>query len=32
MWKYDWPPVALHPQRVVDGIRALGVDVTSWGG
>jgi hypothetical protein len=32
MWRYDWPPVQLKPERVIAGIRALGVDVTSWGG
>ena len=32
MWRYDWPPVALDPERVIAGIRALGVDVSSWGG
>jgi hypothetical protein len=32
MWRYDWPPVTLRPERVINGIRALGVDVTSWGG
>ena len=32
MWRYDWPPVALRPERVIAGIRALGVDVANWGG
>ena len=32
MWRYDWPPVQFRPQRVIDGIRALGVDVSSWDG
>jgi len=32
MYRYDWEPVTLRPQRVIDGIRALGVDVTNWGG
>ena len=32
MWRYEWPPVALRPERVIAGIRALGVDVTNWGG
>ena len=31
MWRYDWPPVSLRPERVIAGIRALGVDVTNWG-
>jgi hypothetical protein len=31
MWKYDWPPVTFRPERVVAGIRALGVDVANWG-
>jgi len=32
MWHYDWPPTSLRPERVINGIRALGVDVTNWGG
>jgi hypothetical protein len=32
MWRYDWPPVTLVPERVIAGIKALGVDVSSWGG
>jgi hypothetical protein len=32
MWNYDWPPVQMVPDRVIAGIRALGVDVTNWGG
>jgi Alkylmercury lyase len=32
MWRYEWPPVSLDPERVIAGIRALGVDVTSWSG
>jgi len=32
MWRYDWPPVSFRPERVVNGIRALGVDVANWGG
>jgi hypothetical protein len=31
MWKYDRAPDYLRPQRVIDGIRALGVDVSPWG-
>jgi hypothetical protein len=31
MWRYDWPPVSFRPERVVAGVRALGVDVTNWG-
>lgn len=31
MWRYDWPPVSFHPERVVAGIKALGVDVSNWG-
>jgi hypothetical protein len=31
MWQYDRPPDYLRPQRVIDGIRALGVDVSGWG-
>ncbi len=32
MYRYDWEPVPIRPQRIIDGIRALGVDVTNWGG
>ena len=31
MHRYDWEPVALIPARVIAGIKAIGVDVTSWG-
>jgi hypothetical protein len=31
MWKYEWPPVAVNPERIIAGIKALGVDVTNWG-
>ena len=31
MWRYDWPPVQFNPERVIAGIKALGVDVTNWG-
>ena len=32
MYRYDWEPVALIPARVIAGIEAMGVDVTSWRG
>jgi hypothetical protein len=32
MWHYDWPPVQVRPERIIAGVRALGVDVTNWGG
>lgn len=32
MWRYDWPPVSLRPARIIAGVRALGVDVSNWGG
>jgi alkylmercury lyase-like protein len=32
MHRYDWPPARVVPERIVAGIRALGVDVTNWGG
>jgi hypothetical protein len=32
MWRYDWPPVSVNPERIIAGIKALGVDVTNWGG
>jgi len=31
MWNYAWPPVTFHPERVIAGIKALGVDVSNWG-
>jgi hypothetical protein len=32
MWRYEWEPAYVRPQRIIDGIRALGVDVRNWGG
>ena len=32
MWRYDWPPARVVPQRIIAGIKALGVDVSNWGG
>jgi hypothetical protein len=31
MWQYERIPDYLRPQRIIDGIRALGVDVSGWG-
>jgi hypothetical protein len=31
MWNYERPPDYVRPQRIIDGIRALGVDVSGWG-
>ncbi|MDZ7378462.1 MAG: alkylmercury lyase family protein, partial [candidate division KSB1 bacterium] len=31
MWQYDRPPDYLRPQRVLEFIRSLGVDVSGWG-
>lgn len=31
MHRYDWEPVPLIPSRVIAGIKAIGVDVSSWG-
>jgi hypothetical protein len=31
MHRYDWEPVPLIPARVIAGVKALGVDVSSWG-
>jgi hypothetical protein len=31
MWQYDRGPDYIRPQRIIDGIRALGVDVSGWG-
>jgi hypothetical protein len=30
MWHYDWPPVSVNPEKILAGIRALGVDVANW--
>jgi hypothetical protein len=32
MHRYDWPPARVIPERIIAGIRALGVDVSNWGG
>ena len=33
MHRYDWPPVSVvNPQRIINGIRMLGVDVSNWEG
>jgi hypothetical protein len=32
MHRYDWPPARVVPEKIIAGIRALGVDVTNWGG
>jgi hypothetical protein len=31
MWQYDRIPDYLRPERVIAGVRALGVDVAGWG-
>jgi hypothetical protein len=31
MWNYDKPPERMDPAAVIDGVRALGVDVRNWG-
>jgi hypothetical protein len=31
MWNYERQPDYVRPQRIIDGIRALGVDVSGWG-
>jgi hypothetical protein len=31
MHRYDWEPVPLIPDRVIGGLKALGVDVSPWG-
>jgi hypothetical protein len=30
MVRYDWPPVRVVPEKIIAGIRALGVDVSNW--
>jgi len=32
MWRYEWPPARVVPERIIAGIKALGVDVSNWGG
>src|SRR5262249_8057744 len=32
MWDRSWAPVQFVPDRVIAGIKALGVDVGNWGG
>ncbi|MCH7552814.1 MAG: hypothetical protein IIC82_02300 [Chloroflexi bacterium] len=31
MWDYHWPAGSGEPAGIIDGIRALGVDVSPWG-
>jgi Alkylmercury lyase len=31
MHRYDWPPARVVPEKIIAGIRALGVDVSNWG-
>jgi hypothetical protein len=31
MHRYDWPPVAVKPARIIAGLKALGVDLSNWG-
>ncbi len=31
MYRYDWEPAYVRPQRIIDGIKSLGVDVSNWG-
>jgi hypothetical protein len=32
MWHYAWPPARVVPERIIAGVKALGVDVANWGG
>jgi len=32
MHNYEWPPARVIPEKIIAGIRALGVDVSNWGG
>jgi hypothetical protein len=32
MYRYDWPPARVRPERIIAGIKSLGVDVTNCGG
>jgi hypothetical protein len=31
MVDYHWPPVSVNPEKIVLGLKALGVDVSPWG-
>ena len=31
MYHYDWEPAYARPERIINGIRAIGVDVSNWG-
>jgi len=31
MWRHDWEPAYVRPERIIAGIKAIGVDVSSWG-
>ena len=30
MWDYHWPNAPLTPAPIVEGVKALGVDVSNW--
>jgi Alkylmercury lyase len=30
MHRYDWPPVAVNPERILAGLKAIGVDLSPW--
>jgi len=30
MWQYDRAPDYIRPEKIIAGIRALGVDTTAW--
>ena len=30
MWRYDCPTARVVPERIIAGIKALGVDVSNW--
>lgn len=31
MHRYDWPPVSIDPEKIIAGVRSLGIDVSNWG-
>jgi len=31
MYRYDWEPAYARPERIINGIKAIGVDVSNWG-
>ena len=30
-WDYHWPSLSMNPERLIDGMRALDIDLSPWG-